>query len=269
MSHFILKEEIELRDEYLEKGYVICPVSDSEALNWIQQEVIELISDSLKAQNSPKTPEDIFDHIDNYVPVSELNEFRLGIIQGINSKEELRKHYYQLARKYLDVIVGNELAMQLRVNLSIQYPEDKSSLLPMHADTWSGDSPYEVVVWLPLVDCYASKSMYIMPPANYKKIINTFSDQEIKDSDHLFNTHEKDLEFLRVNFGEVLIFDQSLPHGNIPNQENSVRWSMNCRFKGLFTPYGDKKLGEFFEPITLKPASIKGMAYRLPGINEK
>ncbi len=47
--------------------------------------------------------------------------------------------------------------MQLRVNLSIQMPEDESSLLPVHADTWSGDSPYEVVVWLPLVDCYDTK----------------------------------------------------------------------------------------------------------------
>ena len=43
---------------------------------------------------------------------------------------------------------------------------------------------------------------------------------------------------------------------------------MNIRFKGLFTPYGDKKLGEFFEPITLKPISKKGMNYKLQ-INEK
>jgi len=41
---------------------------------------------------------------------------------------------------------------------------------------------------------------------------------------------------------------------------------MNCRFKGVFTPYGDKKIGEFFEPITLKAASQKGMSYRLPDI---
>ena len=24
-----------------------------------------------------------------------------------------------------------------------------------------------------------------------------------------------------------------------------TRWSINCRFKGVFTPYADKKLGNF------------------------
>ncbi|EMJ37439.1 hypothetical protein LEP1GSC079_0286 [Leptospira interrogans str. FPW1039] len=41
---------------------------------------------------------------------------------------------------------------------------------------------------------------------------------------------------------------------------------MNCRFKSVFTPYGDKKLGEFFEPITLRAASKIGMEYRFPKV---
>jgi len=42
---------------------------------------------------------------------------------------------------------------------------------------------------------------------------------------------------------------------------------MNCRFKGLFTPYKDKKIGEFFEPITLRPVSKIAMSYKLPSLN--
>ena len=53
---------------------------------------------------------------------------------------------------------------------------------------------------------------------------------------------------------------------NLVNKEKETRWSMNCRFKGIFTPYGDKKLGEFFEPISLKAASKFAMKYRLPKI---
>jgi hypothetical protein len=40
---------------------------------------------------------------------------------------------------------------------------------------------------------------------------------------------------------------------------------MNVRFKGLFMPYSDKRLGDFFEPITIRAATRVGMAYRLPG----
>ena len=40
---------------------------------------------------------------------------------------------------------------------------------------------------------------------------------------------------------------------------------MNCRFKSLFSPYADKRLGEFFEPITIRPATRVGMSHALPG----
>ena len=67
-------------------------------------------------------------------------------------------------------------------------------------------------------------------------------------------------------YGHVVIFDQALPHGNRVNEEPETRWTMNCRFKGVFSPYGEKKLGEFFEPITLRAASRTGMAYRFPKV---
>ena len=51
-----------------------------------------------------------------------------------------------------------------KINLSIQLPNDNSSLLPIHSDTWSGDSPFETVVWTPMVDCFKTKSMYILKP---------------------------------------------------------------------------------------------------------
>ena len=156
--------------------------------------------------------------------------------------------------------------MQLKVNLSIQLPEDDSSLLPIHADTWSGDSPFEVVVWIPLVDCYKTKSMYILPASKYPIIEENFKSMSDANTDDLFSSIEEDLKFLEIKYGEVLIFNQALPHGNRVNLENESRWSMNCRFKAVFTPYGDKKIGEFFEPISLKPASISGLNYNLPAL---
>ena len=58
-------------------------------------------------------------------------------------------------------------------------------------------------------------------------------------------------------------------HGNRVNQEPGTRWSFNARFKGLFAPYGDKRLGEFFEPVTLRAATRMGMDYApLDGFDE-
>ena len=120
--------------------------------------------------------------------------------------------------------------MQNKINLSIQNPND-DSLLNMHADTWSGDSSLEVVVWLPLVDIQ-SKSMYILPA----KKINTFKKifSKINQIKIICLTSSKTFSLVRNKIWEVLIFNQTLPHGNVINRIKETRWSLNCRFKYLF-----------------------------------
>jgi sporadic carbohydrate cluster 2OG-Fe(II) oxygenase len=260
---FLTEAERKLTDDYLRHGYVIRPAADIEALEWIHRQFLGLTRNILGEQFDTGHG-DILNQIHRHVAVKDLNEFRLNVIRGFNGIDGFREKYFRVARPYLETLVGNELAMQLRVNLSIQFPGDDSSLLPVHADTWSGDSPFEVVVWLPLVDCYGTKAMYLLPPQKSATLNESFSKIAGESSEALFQAIQNDVRWLEVKYGEVLVFDQALPHGNRNNAEQETRWSMNCRFKGVFTPYGDKKIGEFFEPITLRAASRRGMAYELP-----
>ena len=262
---FLSDNENTLAAEYRNKGYFVGKTQETEAVNWIRNSIIEIAKDELKLKKV--IPEDKFlDSIHNYLTVSQLNDFRLTMIRKMNLLPNFRENYYKIIKSYLDVIVGNEISMQLKANLSIQLPGDDSSLLPIHADTWSGDSPFEVVAWIPLVDCYKTKSMYILPADKYPVIEKNFKTITNASSDDLFSSVENDLEWLEIKYGEVLIFNQALPHGNRVNLEKESRWSMNCRFKAVFTPYGDKKIGEFFEPISLKPASMFGLNYNLPAL---
>lgn len=263
---FTTEIEKKLSKEYLDKGYIIRTVEDIEALDWIKKQFDRLIREILPDIGDMESVK-LLNNIHEYVPVSDLNNFRLKIIHEINSTDGFREMYFRVARKHLEILVGNELAMQLRINLSIQLPQDDSSLLPVHSDIWSGDSPFEVVVWLPLVDCYGSKAMYILPPKNSEELSKQFRNKAGGSSEKLYQAIKDEVQWLEVRKDEVLIFDQALPHGNRLNRENETRWSMNCRFKGVFTPYGDKKIGEFFEPITLRAASQKGMVYELPEIS--
>ena len=249
---FSSQEDKKIEKEFIEQGYIIRPVADKDALDKIKKFALRKLSN----KSLDKTHES--------VSINELNTFRLDVIKEINDQPWLREAYFQIVKPYLDVLVGNELAMQLRVNLSIQMPGDEGSLLPVHADTWSGDSPYEVVVWLPLVDCYDTKSMYFLPPEAANNLSNNFKLHTQGNSEQLFNTIKDDVKWMKVDYGEVLVFNQIYPHGNVVNEENETRWSMNCRFKSLFSPYKDKKIGEFFEPITMRPVTKVAIGYNLP-----
>ena len=262
---FFDKYEIEMTNQYLQNGYIIRPVADLGALQWMRNNFVEIVSECLGITDFYE-PEELLNYIHDRVEVKELNQFRLKVIRAFNSVSEFREMYYRVARPYLEMLVGNELAMQLRVNLSIQFPNDDSSLLPVHADVWSGDSPYEVVVWLPIVNCYGTKAMYLLPPKHSETLSKDFREMSGKNSEDLYQSIKSDVQGLEVQFGEVLVFDQALPHGNRTNTEKETRWSMNCRFKSVFSPYGDKKLGEFFEPVTLRAATKVGMRYKLPNV---
>lgn len=254
-----------LGSKFEQKGYVVLPVSDLLLFQEIQSFVSNAAAELLRID--VEEPVHLLNKIHEYLRVDELNQFRMAVIQKIKGQSWFRPAYFQLAKIGLEKLVGNELAMQLRVNLSIQMPKDDSSLLAVHSDVWSGDSPFEIVAWIPLVDCYGTKTMYILPPLENEILCDDFRKFSKLSSGELFDSIAHKVEWIDIKAGEILLFNQNLLHGNVVNSESETRWSMNCRFKSVFTPYGDKKIGEFFEPITLKPMSRLGMQYQYPRLN--
>ncbi len=106
--------------------------------------------------------------------------------------------------------------------------------------------------------------MYFMPPDKDRAFQNQMHTFKDKNAEDVFKAIEPDVIWMDIQYGDFLLFTQNNMHGNRVNEESETRWSMNCRFKSVFSPYADKKLGEFFEPITLRPATRLGMDYRLP-----
>jgi len=264
---FITETEKKLSKDFLENGYVIVDIKNKALLNHLRSSIASFIRAYLSLDSSVKT-ELLLNETSSFLNDIDLNKFRLHVLNKVNSEKWFRPAYYNLVEKHLSMLVGNELVMQKKVNLSIQLPNDSSSLLNLHADTWSGDSPYEIVCWLPLVDCYKTKSMYILPPSENEHFHENFASYSELSSEELFSKIENKVVWIEIPYGSALLFNQALPHGNRVNTEKHSRWSMNCRFKSVFSPYVTKKIGDFFEPISLKAVSQAGISYRLPVINK-
>ena len=94
-----------------------------------------------------------------------------------------------MGREYIDLFCGNELAVQKKINLSIQLPDDNSSLLPIHTDVWSGNSPFELVLWIPLVSVKNTKSMFILSPEQNKFYYNNL--KKFKTSEKIIHMQKK------------------------------------------------------------------------------
>ena len=263
---FYTPAEDGLSQEFLTKGYVIREVADRAALDAIRDGFVTFAAKHLGI-DKPKDPAAFLDRIHDILPVEKLNDLRLGAYRALNAESWFRPTYFQLGRPYVQDLVGNELAMQNRINLSIQMPSDRSSLLDIHADVFSGETPYQVVQWVPLVDVAETKSMFFLDKGKSDEIVARFKDFSDGGMTGLFEAVRNDLTWLTVGYGQVVIFSPNCLHGNVLNDTNTTRWSLNCRFTGLFTPYvsAEKSLGSFYLPITPRPVTRIGMAFRLPG----
>ena len=153
--------EKKLSQKLINNGYLINKVESKKSLLYINSFIKKKIINYLQTKEISVNSINL-NKLHQIIDLKDLNNLRLKIISEINLDKNFRFHYYNISKQTLSSLVGNELAMQNNINLSIQFPKDESSLLPMHADTWSGDSPFETVIWLPLVNCYKTKSMFIL-----------------------------------------------------------------------------------------------------------
>lgn len=262
---FYTEEEKAITETFLKHKHLIVPAENQAALDAIRKKVVHAAANAIShAMPSDDEADNFLNNIHQLVSGKELNDVRLKVIMEMNRDPTFRQLYFKAGRNILMLLAGNELAMQRRINLSIQLPNDDSSLLPVHADVWAGDSPFEVVMWVPLVNCYATKSMYFTKADVDEKIQASFRQFKDKSSEDLYQVIKNDVTFLNVPYGSILLFSQNVMHGNRVNVEKETRWSMNCRFKSILTPYQGKKMGEFFEPITIRPLTRLGLDYRLP-----
>ncbi|MBX7199336.1 MAG: hypothetical protein K1X51_08140 [Rhodospirillaceae bacterium] len=249
---------------FLDAGYVVFPAEDRAALDSLRLATAQAAARVLETA----LPADIgqfLDTIHERVRVSGLNALRLAVLEALLADPAFRPAYLACGRRMIEAIVGNELAMQRSIGLSVQLPQDDSSLLPLHSDTWGSEcSPFEVVLWIPLVDCRRTKTMFLLPPENDRKWRARLNEFESQSIEGLFKAVEPELTWVDIDYGNVLLFTPTVMHGNRVNREATTRWSFNMRFKGLFTPYANKRLGDYFTPVEIKPASQVGLSFDMP-----
>lgn len=181
------------------------------------------------------------------VDKNNLNIFRQKLIKYLNLETTFRIALENKIISMFTPILGPDLAIQKSLNLVISIPEDNTSQIPLHCDTFTGHSPFELTLWLPLTQVAKTQSMFILPLSKWNS--------SLKET-YLNKSHENlknDFIFFNMSFGDAAIFWHALPHGNIVNSENLTRVSLNIRVKNIFSPYGEKKLGDYFKPLQLSP----------------
>jgi sporadic carbohydrate cluster 2OG-Fe(II) oxygenase len=260
LESFMNSAEQRLGDEFLESGFIIRKCESFEDLQGFYDFFVHRGAAWLEVNGSSGGFDALHTSHIKVVP-EKLNDLRLHLFAELNAVADTRRKYFRLASSLVQTIVGNELAMQNKVNLSIQQPGDQTSVLELHSDVWAGDSPFQVVLWVPLTDSTDTNAMFLLPPGASSEAYRRARCGKLTSMAEIQEEYKDRFLTIEVGFGEVLLFDSNCLHGNQLNTTSSSRWSLNCRLTSLLAPSTnpERRLGSFYTPILVRPASRMGL----------
>ena len=241
------------RTNFSEKGYFIAKASSIQPLINLQTFLVESI-DSYYSHPDKLTNEDLLNNFHNYYSSEEskLNDVRMKVMNEINGSKKVKSLSSNIFESFPDLIthlIGPDILAQKGTNLVIQPPES-SFFSELHSDA-PGNSEFELVVWIPMVNCYEGKSFYIIDKVNSLKLLTSYRKGKFTGWD---NFRESAIPLARevdIPFGYALFFWSGLLHGSFVNTSNETRWSFNTRFKNSFSPCGIKDPFQYFSPIKI------------------
>ena len=247
--------------EFYKKGYVILPAENLDILEDIRNKIFEKAKTMVDYKG--ESIEDFLNQFHNYkITGTVLNEKRLALYKYISEHLNCGRLIFEAYRQTLLGLIGPDILVQKGTNLVIQQPGD-SDQAPIHRDA-PLNSNFEIVVWVPLVDTYGTKGMFVLDKEQTRQALKILAKSE--------NSFEEYGQFAKANgvridvpFGSVLFFWPGLIHGVHLNTESETRWSLNLRYKNLFSPAGPKGIVEFFDLLELSPNTRIALEFEKAG----
>ena len=255
---------MDFQEQFLKAGFAVVEAVEKEPLVKLRAEIFEKCKEIFSHQGDDA--EDFFNNFHRLkITGPQLNKLRMEVIDYCTQNIDSGSLIFRAFHNVILGLVGPDLLVQKNTNLVIQQPGDPNVSEP-HRDA-PGNSPYELTCWIPLVHCYGTKSLYILPREKTQQCLNNL-DANPDDWSGYEASCIAEGETANVPFGSGLFFWTGLIHGSKVNVEKETRWSLNMRYKNLFSPVGLKDPFEFFKMFRLSPLARIGIEFeksqRLP-----
>ena len=243
-------------DTFNSKGYSILDVEDIHSIDMVKTYLADYFRHKF---NMSGTDDYILNHAhncDKNLDDVMANNLVMELIQYFRKAYKMDEVVYNSIKSFIDYFLGQDIASQKNPNIVFQYPYS-NRFSELHTDA-PNNSKFELVCWLPLVNCYDSKSFFILEQAKSKELLDLYRNNNYASWNDFKEDCINNAIHLTINYGQVLIFWSGLLHGSLINTTNESRFSLNTRFKQLYAPCGLKSPFVFYD--VFKSSSISRFA---------
>lgn len=196
---------------------------------------------------------DYLHNLHQVVPIEKSAELSRKLIK-LTNMPDFRRMAYRFIKEVI-IPKGNldiEIALQRFFNIRILLPHQPQMIIPFHTGLWYGHGPGSRSIWMPLTDQTrdedASASLQIIKLEKSRELMQ-FSLENRLTMDEMQELFFRQSFAVKAGPGQVLFFTQEHIHGNIVNETNKTRVSIDFRLAE--SKYGDqlcrKQPGGYFE----------------------
>jgi sporadic carbohydrate cluster 2OG-Fe(II) oxygenase len=217
-------------------GYVIMPIEDMDTFSQLRKLFIEKMGfetnendiDILRKKMANMTRNQINQSMVNLLSFNEASEMMIRSCKGI-----------------VENLSGKEILIQRRAATIFNLPgKDQRRQWP-HYELMSGISPFTFVLWAPFHDLEDEGGVYYIDQLKSLDLIKLEHSQGLVNGPTILSMMHNQKP-AKLKYGEVIVFNPFILHGNVDFQSDLARIACSVRFQSIKKPLLQKNT-DFFK----------------------
>lgn len=209
------------------QGYAVYPIERIDIFKKLRDSFVEKMTISAKSEKNINQVRKIMAKMSK----AEINKAMVNLLSFTNLSDMMIDSCPNL----VEMLCGKELFIQRRAHTIINVPGKEHSKQWTHYEMMSGISPFTYVLWAPLHDLDDDGGAYHIDQKVSVEVMKKEEASGLVNGPTVFNMMEKQKP-PRLKFGEAVIFNPFVLHGNVPFNSEFARIACNVRFQSSTKP---------------------------------
>ena len=209
------------------KGYAVFSIENMQILEKLRDSFIDRINIS----NGSEKNIDVVRKAMAKMSKAEINRSMINLLTFTNLSEMM----INSCPKLVETLCGKELFIQRRAHTIINIPGSEHSKQWTHYEMMSGISPFTYVIWAPLHDLEDHGGVYYIDQKVSLKFMKKEQAAGLVNGPTVLNLMQNQKP-ARLKFGQAIVFNPFVLHGNVTFNSEFARIACNVRFQSCNKP---------------------------------
>jgi len=163
--------------------------------------------------------------------LAEINRLRINLLTFTNLSDMIIDSCPSL----IETLCGKELFIQRRATIIMNVPGEGQAKQWPHYELISGISPYSYIIWAPLHDLEDQSGVYCINQKESLEVMKKEEESGLVNGPMVLNMMRTQKPS-QLKFGQAVIFNPFVLHGNVTFNSKFARIACNVRFQSYNKP---------------------------------